>query len=235
MPIERNFSLTLDHEELMKVLGQNFSQLLKKPKINQIFKDILSILPQLYEPQLIWDLFPVRGLTPTGFLLENGIKIGGGPVKEVMKEASIALLGICTIGSKFDEEINKMSQSGNNFGAVILDSIASFLVDQVRETFFSQTQLKIKREGKFNSIPLCPGESDWDVSDHKFFFDLLHPEQIGVSLKESMLMIPMKSLSFMIGVGNEPFRLDHKRRCDFCSLQPRCRYSQINNGRNLCT
>ncbi|UYP47183.1 hypothetical protein NEF87_003468 [Candidatus Lokiarchaeum ossiferum] len=235
MPIERNFNLTLNQEELLKILGNNFSQLLKKPKFSQIFCEIQSNLFQLFEPQLIWDLFPVKDLTPTGFLLESGVKIGGGPVKEVMGEASKVLLGICTIGPKFDEEINKFTQSGNIFEAVILESIASFLVDQVRETFFSQTQLKIKREGKFNSILLCPGESDWDVSDHKFFFDLLHPEQIGVSLKESMLMIPMKSLSFMIGVRNEPFRLDHKRRCDFCSLQPRCRYSQINNGRNLCT
>ena len=234
MPIERDFDLILDQDILNTTQGKGFSRLLKRPKIAKTFEEIRSLLPELYEPQLIWDLFPIKNLTQSGFLLENGIFIGGGPVKEVMKEASELILGTCTVGPKFDEQINEYTQSGNNLAAVILDSIASFLVDQVRETFFSQNQVKLKQEGKFTSIPLCPGESEWSVEDHKVFFELLHPDQIGMSLRNSMLMIPMKSLSFMIGIGNEPFELGHKKRCDFCPLQSKCRYSQSELGKTLC-
>ena len=234
MPIERDFDLILDHKILSSTQGKGFSRLLKKHKIAQCFQDIILKLPYLYDPQLIWDTFSVKELTQNGFLLENGFKIGGGPVKEVMKEAAEIILGICTIGPKIDVQIEEYTQSGNNLAAVILDSIASFLVDQVREKFFNQTKLNLQQERKFYSIPLCPGESEWSVSDHKIFFELLHPEQIGMSLKESMLMIPMKSLSFMVGIADEPFELSHKKRCDFCPLQSKCRYSKSELGKSLC-
>ena len=158
----------------------------------------------------------------------------GGPVIQVMKEASEIILGMCTVGIKFDKRLDEYRQSGNNLAIVILDSIANFLVDQVRETFFKQTILKYTNEGKFISIPLCPGESEWDISDHNRFFELLQPEQIDMKLKESMLMIPMKSLSFMIGIATQPFELNDKKRCDFCPMQKKCRYSQSERGKTLC-
>jgi len=234
MTIERDFDLVLDQKVLAATQGKQFSRLLEKSKFSRIFDEILTKLPQLYEPQLIWDIFPVKNISRNSFLLENGITIGGGPVVHVMKEASEIILGICTVGIKFDIQINEYNRSGNNLAVVILDTIANFLVDQVRETFFKHINLKLRNEGKFISIPLCPGESEWDISDHKVYFELLRPEQIGMSLKKSMLMIPMKSLSFMIGIATQPFELNDKKRCDFCPMQIKCRYSQTELGKTLC-
>jgi len=234
MTIERDFDLILDQKVLAATQGKRFSRLLEKPKIARIFDEILNKLPHLYEPQLIWDIFPVKNIIGNSFLLENGTVIGGGPVVHVMKEASEIILGMCTVGIKFDMQIDEYRQSGNNLAVVILDSIANFLVDQVREIFFNQINLKYGNEGKFISIPLCPGESEWNISDHNEFFKLLQPEQIGMKLKESMLMIPMKSLSFMIGIATQPFKLNDKKRCDFCPMQKKCRYSQLELGKTLC-
>ncbi|MHA1518936.1 MAG: hypothetical protein ACTSVZ_04470 [Promethearchaeota archaeon] len=234
MTIEADYSLEVDKNILNATQGKSFSRLLKRPRIAQIFEEILTQLPKLYEPKLIWDIFPVKNIQGKSFLLENGTVIGGGPVSYVMKEATQVILGVCTVGIRFDEKIDEYYQAGNNLAAVILDGIASFLVDQVRETFFKNMNQKLLNEGKFLSIPLCPGESAWDVSDHAKFFELLQPELISMSLKESMLMIPMKSLSFMLGVAAQPFKIKDKTRCDFCPMQAKCRYSQSKLGKTLC-
>ncbi len=234
MPIERDFDLVLDQKVLSATQGKGFARLLKRPKIAQIFAEIQADLPQFYEPQLIWDIFPVKQIDEDCFLLENGSKVGGGPVVQVMEEATHIIIGMCTVGPRCDAQIDKYSKEGNNLAAVILDGIASFLVDQIRETFFNQTAQKYKNQDKFSSIPLCPGESDWDVTDHSEFFALLRPEQIGMSLRTSMLMIPMKSLSFMIGVSDQPFALNDQKRCDFCPRRTKCRYSQSELGKTLC-
>jgi len=148
MTIEQDFDLILDQKVLAATQGKRFSRLLEKPKIARIFDEILNNLPQLYEPQLIWDIFPINKIIGNSFLLKNGIVIGGGPVIQVMKEASEIILGMCTVGIKFDKQLDEYRHSGNNLAVVILESIANFLVDQVRETFFKQTILKYTNEGK---------------------------------------------------------------------------------------
>ncbi len=234
MTIETDFSLEVDQNAISATQGKGFSSLLERPKIAKTFEEILGHLPNLYEPHLIWDIFSVKDIDEKSFLLENGTTIGGGPVSHVMKGATQVILGMCTVGIKFDVKIEEYYQSGKKLASVILDGVASFLVDQVRETFFKNITQKMLNEGKFLSIPLCPGESLWDVSDHTKFFKLLQPEQINMSLKESMLMIPMKSLSFMLGVAAQPFELKDKTRCDFCPMQAKCRYSQSKLGKTLC-
>jgi len=234
MPIDRDFPLIVNQKALLATQGDNFSKLLqRRPVLARKFEAILADLPSLYHPQLVWDRFTIKGITGDTFELGNGQRIGGGPVIQVMREASSVILGVCTIGIDMDQKIDA-SQAEDLLGAVMLDGVASYLVDQVRETFFQRISHTLTEQGLFSSIPLCPGESEWETTDHETFFTLLHPDQIGMTLKSSMLMIPMKSLSFMIGVSEEKFSLTDVSRCDFCSLQYKCRHAQKESGHKLC-
>jgi hypothetical protein len=43
-----------------------------------------------------------------------------------------------------------------------------------------------------------------------------------VTLNDSFLMIPRKSISMVLGIGSIPFTAG--RPCDFCGLRETCRY-----------
>jgi hypothetical protein len=58
-------------------------------------------------------------------------------------------------------------------------------------------------------------------------FDLLNAGEIGVQLTESMMMIPRKSLSLVLGVGRE--LIAGGRTCDYCSMKETCRYREHYN------
>ena len=235
MSIDRDFPLIVNQEALLATQGDNFSKLLQRhPAIARKFDAILAGLPTSYHPQLVWDRFTIKDISRDSFELVNGHNIGGGPVIQVMKEATSVILGMCTIGMAMDQRIDKFNHDGDLMSAILLDGVASYLVDQVRETFFQRITSKLAEQDLYSSIPLCPGESAWEITDHTTFFELLNPAQIGMTLKSSMLMIPMKSLSFMIGVSEEKFSLTGVQRCDFCSMQYKCRHSQKESGQKLC-
>jgi hypothetical protein len=63
----------------------------------------------------------------------------------------------------------------------------------------------------------------WTVEvGQREIFDLLDSATIDVSLMESMLMIPRKSLTHILGIGAEMLELGTS--CDYCSLRETCRY-----------
>jgi hypothetical protein len=53
-------------------------------------------------------------------------------------------------------------------------------------------------------------------------FDLLDAGEIGVQLNESTMMLPRKSLTFVLGIGKE--LMAGGRTCDYCSLKETCWY-----------
>ena len=73
------------------------------------------------------------------------------------------------------------------------------------------------------SQPLGPGLDDWSVVDGQpFLFSLLGGETAGITLLDSMLMTPIKSTSFIMGISKTPFR--EGSTCDFCNMKDSCRY-----------
>jgi len=63
---------------------------------------------------------------------------------------------------------------------------------------------------------ISPGYAGWDTAEQAALFGLCPGGRIGVSLNESCVMTPGKSISFLVGVGPEA-RVDHYftqcRRC----------------------
>ena len=63
---------------------------------------------------------------------------------------------------------------------------------------------------------ISPGYAGWDTAEQAALFHLCPGDAIGVTLNDSCVMIPGKSISFLVGVGPEA-RVDHYftqcRRC----------------------
>ena len=72
------------------------------------------------------------------------------------------------------------------------------------------------------STPLSPGEPEWPVEiGHPQIFALLDPSRVGITLTSGGMMIPKKSISFVVGIGPDMSRDDF---CELCSFNERCRY-----------
>ena len=61
-----------------------------------------------------------------------------------------------------------------------------------------------------------PGYCEWDVSEQHRFFSLLPEAFCGVSLTESSLMQPTKSVSGVMGIGHSAQKRAHA--CSICTM-----------------
>jgi len=60
-----------------------------------------------------------------------------------------------------------------------------------------------------------PGYCGWNVKGQKQLFEYLHPEEVGITLGESFLMTPLKSISGVL-VAGQPDIFEFEDSYPFC-------------------
>ena len=133
------------------------------------------------------------------------------PYMSLLTGCSAVILCVTTLGAEVDKRIKYLSKA--DIGkSVIFDACASALLEYYADDYE-------KGLGENLTYRFCPGYGGSDISDVKFIFELLKPEKMGVSLLESNLMLPQKTMAGIIGVGKSA-----TKSCKNCILFGQCRY-----------
>jgi hypothetical protein len=116
----------------------------------------------------------------------------------VFKNAEKVALCLCTVGPDLEEEIHQLMGKNEMVRALILDSLGSEAAEEV--AIQSDRKLTdIAREmNLWPSKRYSPGYGKWDVKEQQYIFQVLPGKDIGVTLTESCMMVPRKSISFRI-------------------------------------
>lgn len=81
------------------------------------------------------------------------------------------------------------------------------------------------QESKLNiSDRYSPGYCEWSVAEQAYLFDLLPDNFCGISLSDSFLMDPIKSVSGIIGIGAGLKQKGYQ--CHWCT-DKNCLYGKI--------
>jgi len=227
MDIKRDWSISFDEKEYIALMGDSFGRLLQNPSKLDTFQGALKEMEEAIEPAACWDRFPIQKFLHDKLVLANGVRIGGGPVVPVVGGAEELIVAVCTVGPAADRLIEGAQRARQLFKALVLNDVAAWAVDMVRQQLCRCFEEEAKAQGYHISAPLSPGESVWSVQDQAVIFSLLDAGQINVSLSPSMVMSPIKSLSLILGVGSKPVGVEGASNCDFCTIKERCAYQRL--------
>ena len=133
------------------------------------------------------------------------------PYKDFLKGCSAVILCATTLGAEVDKKIKYLSKADIEM-SVIFDACASALLEYYADDFE-------RGLGENLTYRFCPGYGGSDIGDIKYIFKLINPEKIGVSLSESNLMLPQKTMAGIIGVGKSA-----AKSCADCTLIERCQF-----------
>ncbi len=121
------------------------------------------------------------------------------PLKDIYPQAYHISLFALTIGSGISKRITELFNKNDFPLGSMLDAVASISADKSVEMLEKHITFKLieKQSVKQNSMVLSysPGYCGWHISSQIKLFRLLHPEKIGISLNESCLMEPLKSVT----------------------------------------
>jgi hypothetical protein len=116
------------------------------------------------------------------------------PLEHVVEDAVALALFAVTLGDDISVRISALFDGGELAEGYILDQVASFAADELAAIAGRRFQSESTHDG-LAVLPYSPGYCGWHVSGQRALFAHLGPEEIGISLNESCLMHPMKSVS----------------------------------------
>lgn len=209
--------------DLFRAQGADYSKRSPRQNVVELNRRILEEAASLVRPKAVWKEVNVTGASEQELFLEDGLKFTGRLLARVAGTADKLIILAMTIGGALDERIAEYSQAGQTLEAFILDAAGSTFLAKSSITVFGQIETQYKSQGMSATFPLGPGHSYWNgLDDVRTIVNFLEAEQIGISLTESNLMIPRKSLAFVMGVGSNLPDFKGKTHCDFCNMQKNC-------------
>jgi hypothetical protein len=111
-----------------------------------------------------------------------------------------------TLGPEISREIEEQSKTDGLALGYMLDAVASYSADKASEAaeeiFFSHLSSKGEVNALTRVLLYSPGYCGWHISSQQKLFEYLKPEEIGIRLNESFLMVPLKSISGVLVAGN---------------------------------
>lgn len=161
---------------------------------------------------------------------EDGIWAGplllpGEDIKALLHGAREAVLVAATIGTQVDTLIRRLQVTDRTLSMTV-DALASSAVEQVVDDWESQMIEQYAERGRFLSDRFSPGYGDMPLSvQGEFLRTVDATRQIGLGKTAGDLLTPIKSVTAIVGVFDEPVVLQ-RRACDSCRLQGRCSFRE---------
>lgn len=147
--------------------------------------------------------------------------ISGEDIRRHLNGCNEAALMCATLGTEADKLI-RVAQVSDMARAVVLDSMASVAIEQVCQKV--DALLASRFPDRYFTFRYSPGYGDYPIELQKTFLRILDaPRKIGLSLSESCLLIPSKSVTAIAGLSHAPVERG-RRGCAVCSLRKTCQY-----------
>lgn len=123
------------------------------------------------------------------------------PLEAIFPRAERLALAAATVGGWVSERIDELFDRRDPALACMLDSVASAAADGLADLLGPWYLSTNPGPPDWHVLVYSPGYCGWDVSGQRALFDVLRPEEIGITLNESCLMQPLKSISGVLVAG----------------------------------
>ena len=141
----------------------------------------------------------------------------GKIIERQLKGAEAYAFFICTAGVEYEAFQERLKKEGDMVRVFIADALGSVIAEKAADQMELSLQENIDKLGWHHTNRFSPGYCGWHVSQQQLLFPLFKGETCGVKLTESSLMVPIKSVSGIIGLGPNVRHLDYT--CGLCDFK----------------
>jgi len=132
---------------------------------------------------------------------------GETPIGDIFRSSDSLALFAVTIGEPVSERIMRLFGENDFPLGSALDAAASEGAEMAAQALESHYADLLRKSDGLDStkgiLRFSPGYCGWHISAQKKLFERLNPGEIGISLRESFLMQPLKSISGVIVCGRK--------------------------------
>ena len=202
----------IDRSEILRYAGVKATT----PEVEKLINDCLLIIENKLTYKVCYGNFPLC-------FSEDEINLSFAKVKSESLKANLKgcksfVLFAATIGLEIDRLISLYGKT-SPAKAHMLQALGAERIEGLCNLFNQY----IAEEYGYPKPRFSPGYGDLPLEFQKDFFRVLEPSRkIGLSLNESMLMTPSKSVTAIIGISDTECQ-NKKQNCNSCD-KPNCSY-----------
>ncbi len=149
--------------------------------------------------------------------LKTGERFTSSLLSKCLQNCDGLIVGLITLGKQLDDLIAEV-MAEDVLAAYFLDAIGSLIVELAGNQFWCQISEELGEQNMKTTSFISPGFDGFDLAYQRQIFDLLKPEQIGVELTDSYLMVPAKSLTLIMGYGRAIVGAKDGHDCSICGM-----------------
>ena len=190
-------SLTVPVDELLRYAGMPKGG---DPDIYQRAAQSATLCEKVIAPRCVWQRYRIQSRGNDGVCLDNGPTLRGSLPTRYLSDCDEVILVLATVGQGADRMIAAQGVRSMT-DALLADAAGSAAVEALLDAFCDEIA---------KSAPILPrispGYGDFSLENQIGILCCLDgTRNLGVYLNDSLLMIPTKSVSALIGIRKDTY------------------------------
>jgi hypothetical protein len=130
---------------------------------------------------------------------ETGGLFKGGNMVKLLGQCDYATLMAATIGPDLENEVERIQRADELTDAYALEMVGGWMADYMADKVDEFIEREIKKRGYNRTMRYSPGYGDWSLDNQPGVLAFSGADRIGITLTETNIMIPRKSVTAVIG------------------------------------
>ncbi len=209
-----------DRKEVLRYLG--FRGTAPTEEMTDMIEECVRQLSEAITPAAVYRRFPVV-FHDDGTMDIADMHIRSSGLLRNLKGCTSVYMMACTIGTGCDRLIRR-AEVTSMARAAVFQASGSAMVEDLCDQVNEEIRIAEEKEGNVLRPRFSPGYGDLSLELQKDFMRILDmPKTTGITLTDTLLMIPSKSVTAFIGVS--ACQGEMKTGCGICENRSDCIYS----------
>lgn len=181
----------------------------------------------LLAPVVAYETLPSEDIGRGRIRLTCGARLTGVPALAAdLATARAVVVAVATIGASLEERASRLFAARDLRRALLLEEFGTAALFELSDRSVKRIEEAVCAGEDRLSDPYRPGDDGFPLAHQRLLCALAGAERAGVRLSAAGMMVPVKSVSLMFGVGRDVPRRACVDRCATCRARERCRYRQ---------
>ena len=220
--LRTDWALAIETDAVLRALGTDPKQIRsRRPQFVRLVDRIVAEHIELLRPAVVMRTNEVKCASRERTLLEDGTEWRVEVVCQGLLGAESVAAIVATVGDEFMARASKSDSARR----MIVDGLGTAAITALEDAVLRDVRTSARQMGRRITNPLYPGMKGWELAPgQEEIFGLVDARAAGVSLNQSFMMIPVKSVSFLLGIGlGEP---EKPTACERCEAAANCQYKR---------
>lgn len=226
-----DFEYSIDKSEVLRYLGHRGQSL--TPEIDRLIDHISEKCLESARPRYCFQIFPLETSPRGPVLVGTGVILLGEDIKKHLLGAKSVAVMAATLGFEAERAMMRLGQRSTT-SEVIFNAACTALIEAVSDRCEGEIVELARQRGLVTSYRYSPGYGDFPLEQQPEILGVIEAgTRLGITLTDSMLMLPKKSVSALIGLY--PKGAGVRRggsSCETCENRENCEFRKEGYGCN---